>query len=112
MQKYLDIIEMTGENNPHAHEGYLHNSKRGAGYLFNEKAVANFLVRNNLAYLVRAHEVPTFGFTHHFRNLCTTVFSCSHYCNSDNEASVILVDENRLRVVRIDTRNNASATDP
>lgn len=113
MQQYLDIMEWTDLTsvNAFAQDGYLYNSKRGAAYLFNERAATSFLSRNGLSHMIRAHEVPPFGFTHHFTNLCTTVFSCSHYCNYDNEASVILVDCNRIRAIRIDTRNNAPATD-
>ena len=61
--------------------------------------------------MIRAHEVPSFGFTNHFTNLCTTVFSCSHYCQNENEAAVILVAHNQIRAIRIDTHNNAPATD-
>ncbi|KAI2803666.1 hypothetical protein RDWZM_001607 [Blomia tropicalis] len=111
MQQYLDYIELNDVSNELAQEGYLPNQKRGAAFLFNERAAKNFLSRNGLSHMIRAHEVPPFGFTHHFENLCTTVFSCSHYCSNDNEAACILVHENRIRAIRIDTHNNAPATD-
>lgn len=111
IQHYLDIIELNDVNNDFSHEGYVYNQKRGASYLFNERAAISFLNRNGLSHIIRAHEVPPFGFAHHFKNLCTTVFSCSHYCSYDNESACILVDNERIRVIRLDTHNNAPATD-
>lgn len=89
---------------------YLPNKKRGTAFLFNEFAVGHFLERNHLQYVVRAHEVPAEGFRFHFGRLCTTIFSCSHYCKNDNEAAVVLIpQEARMRVIRIDTMANACA---
>lgn len=83
MQQFLDIIDLTDVPTvaEFAQEGYVYNSKRNAAFLFNERAAIAFLERNELSHILRGHEVPTFGFTHHFTNLCTTVFSCSHYCS-------------------------------
>ena len=112
LQQYLDLMEWNDvASDSVAQQGYVYNQKRGAAYLFNERAASTFLYNNGLSHMIRAHEVPPAGFTHHFNNLCTTVFSCSHYCNYDNEAACILLDNNRIRAVRIDTQNNAPATD-
>lgn len=111
MQQYLDIMEMTDIHDEFAQRGFVFNQKRGASYLFNERAAVEFLTRNNLSHIIRAHEVPPTGYAQHFNNLCTTVFSCSHYCNHDNEAAVIMIANNRIRAIRIDTQNNSSATD-
>ena len=43
--------------------------------------------------------------TFHFGDRCTTVFSCSHY-QGDNQCAVLFVDQERIRVIRIDTFNN------
>ena len=32
-----------------------------------------------------------------------TVFSSSKYCNGSNEAACVLADNNRLRLIRLDT---------
>lgn len=89
---------------------YLPNRKRGTSYLFNEYAVLAFLRFNQLQFIVRAHEVPADGFKFNFGRLCTTVFSCSHYCRNENECAVLLIEpEARIRVIRIDTSGNHAA---
>lgn len=110
-QQFLDILEVTDDDGVLSKEGFLYNAKRGAAYLFNERAAMRFFRKNHLSHMIRGHEVPPYGFAHHFNNLCTTVFSCSHYCNYDNEAACIMVDESGIRVIRLDTHNNAPATD-
>lgn len=59
MQQYLDIMEYSDSVGQHeyAKQGYLYNSKRGAAYLFNERAATDFLNRNHLSHIIRAHEV-------------------------------------------------------
>ena len=90
---------------------YLPNIKRGTSYVFNEYAASAFLKVNRLKYIIRAHEVPASGYKFNFGTLCTTVFSCSHYCGADNECAVVYIDrDGRLRIVRIDTSNNSPAT--
>jgi hypothetical protein len=66
---------------------------------------------NGLSHVVRAPEVPTNGFFFHFDKKCATIFSCSHYCGNNNDCAVLFVDREQIRVVRVDTSNNASATD-
>ena len=44
----------------------------------------------------------------HFR---LNIFSTSHYCGNSNECGFILADNHRLRVIVLDTANNASATE-
>jgi hypothetical protein len=91
--------------------GFLKNNKRGTSFFYGEEAANNFLNSNGLTHIIRAHEVPANGFTFHFGNKCTTIFSCSHYCGNNNEAACVHVDSDKLRIVRLDTVNNAPATD-
>ena len=91
--------------------GFINNAKRGTAYLFNDVAAQNFLAANQLSYIVRAHEVPQQGFDFHFGNKCATIFSCSHYCGNKNLCACILVDTPTMRIIRLDTFNNAPATD-
>jgi len=91
--------------------GFLPNKKRGTAWFFNAAALNAFLAANGLSHLVRAHEVPTYGFCFHFGLKCTTIFSCSHYCFNNNECAVMLVNRDQMRMLRIDTANNESATD-
>src|SRR5699024_7280777 len=89
---------------------YLHNKKRGTAYVYNEYAILRFLRANRLQYVIRAHEVPADGFKFDLGMLCTTIFSCSHYCGNANEAAVLFIDRDaRMRLIRIDTSNNKAA---
>lgn len=95
---------------PSFREGYLFNAVRGTAFLFNEVAVDNFLKTNGLTHVIRAHEVPANNFQFHFDTKCCTIFSCSHYCGNDNECVLILCDNERIRIIELDTTNNAPAT--
>ena len=69
--------------------------------------VALYHLQNGLTHIIRAHEVPLNGFTFHFGEQCATIFSCSHY-QGDNKCAVIFVDQERIRVLRIDTEDNGA----
>lgn len=43
----------------------------------------------------------------HNRKLLT-VFSSSHYCNGSNEAACVLMDDKKLRMIRLDTTGGNS----
>ncbi|XP_054159498.1 uncharacterized protein LOC128957716 [Oppia nitens] len=109
-QVYIEAAELQNIK-PESAKGFLPNQKRGTAYLFAEEAANNFLQHNGLTHIVRAHEVPAKGFTFHFGQKCTTIFSSSHYCGNNNEAAVIHVDNEKLRIVRLDTVNNAPASE-
>ena len=109
-QQFLELAcLMNGVEDPR--EGFLPNRKRGTAFVFNEDAATKFLKNNGLTHIVRAHEVPTNGFFFHFDKKCATVFSSSHYCGNNNECAVMLVEGDSIRIIRIDTANNQSATD-
>eukprot|EP00941_MAST-03F_sp_MAST-3F-sp1_P002860 g2860.t1 len=65
------------------------NSKRNTSYFFPEKALEQFLEQNNLAMIVRAHQVQMAGVAAHMRRgkernglpMCMTVFSAPNYCD-------------------------------
>ncbi|KAF7491171.1 Serine/threonine-protein phosphatase BSL1 [Sarcoptes scabiei] len=92
-------------------DGFLPNRKRGTAFVFNEEAATKFLKHNGLTHIIRAHEVPSSGFFFHFDKKCATIFSSSHYCGNNNECAIVLVEGDTIRIVRIDTTNNKSATD-
>lgn len=66
-------------------EDFLPN-KRGCGYYFSEKALEEFLNRNNLQFIIRSHEEQLMGFEWTFapNNNCLTIFSNSDYCGHNN----------------------------
>ncbi|KPM08795.1 Calcineurin-like protein phosphoesterase [Sarcoptes scabiei] len=110
MQQFLEIADLLNFDAKKS-DGFIKNTKRGTAFLFNEIGLNHFLRKNGLTHVIRAHEVPPLGYTFHFGDKCATIFSCSHYCGNDNECACVLVDTQRIRVIHLDTVNNASATD-
>ena len=42
--------------------GFVSNFRRGTGHMFSPSALDNFLARNGLSHVIRAHEVKEAGF--------------------------------------------------
>ncbi len=45
-----------------AREGFVDNWRRGTGHMFSDRALDDFLRRNGLSHVIRAHEVKQAGF--------------------------------------------------
>uniref|UniRef100_A0A6G1S6C2 Serine/threonine-protein phosphatase n=1 Tax=Aceria tosichella TaxID=561515 RepID=A0A6G1S6C2_9ACAR len=84
-------------------QGYLPNTKRGTAFFFSEEAVKRFLHLNNLSHIIRAHECVPPGYALHCNGKVITIFSSSHYCGATNDAACILVEREKLRIIRLDT---------
>ena len=104
-----------------ANAGFFNNTRRSTGNYFTSEALMTFLEKNNLSYVIRAHEVQQVGFKVCLKKFSIffdsnvsilqvqlsgrllTVFSSSHYCGGTNEAATVLVDSAKLRLIRLDT---------
>ncbi|XP_027202009.2 uncharacterized protein LOC113795966 [Dermatophagoides pteronyssinus] len=82
-------------------KGFCRNFKRGTGYLFSENAVKNFLRKNAIDFIIRAHEVFTDGFNFNSQGKVITIFSSSGYSIPSNKASILLISNNKIRIIRI-----------
>ena len=95
-------MRQSGSNAPKV-PGFLPNTKRGTAFYFSDEALTKFLSTNQLSHVIRAHEVIPNGYAFHMGGKCITIFSSSRYCGGLNEAAVILVNDEKIRVVKIDT---------
>lgn len=84
-------------------QGYLPNTKRGTAFFFSEEAVKRFLHLNNMSHIIRAHECVPPGYSLHCNGKVITIFSSSHYCGATNDAACILVEREKIRIIRLDT---------
>lgn len=84
-------------------QGYLPNTKRGTAFFFSEEAVKRFLHLNNMTHVIRAHECVPPGYALHCNGRVITIFSSSHYCGATNDAACILVEREKIRIIRLDT---------
>ncbi|KAJ6221643.1 hypothetical protein RDWZM_000188 [Blomia tropicalis] len=100
-----EFDEVKSSTPPTCPPGFVANLKRGTAYYFAEEAVNTFMSVNGLTHIVRAHEVQPSGFNLMCGGRVITVFSCSQYCGMMNEAAVLLVDSNKIRIIKIDTRD-------
>lgn len=90
----LDDIRMIDRRQEVPHEGAMSDmmwsdpddikgwssSPRGAGYLFGDNVVEEFLNKNGLKYIVRAHQLVMEGYKIHFDEKVITVWSAPNYC--------------------------------
>lgn len=74
-------------------------STRGAGYLFGPSVLREFMHRNHLTFVARAHQLVQEGYRYYFdEKLLCTVWSAPNYCyRCNNLASVLQINEDRSR---------------
>lgn len=70
---------------------------RGVSVTFNAAIVENFLKRNDLDLICRAHQVVEDGYEFFANRQLVTVFSAPNYCGEfDNSGAMMSVDENLI----------------
>lgn len=76
-------------------EGWFTENQRGRGHSFNGAATVNFLKKNSLKRIIRAHQCVKNGTEEHFNQKCITVFSASSYCKPmSNRSGLIKIFQN------------------
>jgi len=69
-------------------------SARGAGYTFGPDISEQFLSRNGLTMICRAHQLVMSGYSWSHDKNVVTIFSAPNYCyRSGNQAAIMMLDE-------------------
>ncbi|EJD43398.1 Metallo-dependent phosphatase [Auricularia subglabra TFB-10046 SS5] len=86
-------------------ESFLHNHVRGCSYFFTYRAACQFLDRNQLLSIIRAHEAQDAGYRMYSKTKTTgfpsvmTVFSAPNYLDVyNNKAAVIKYESNVMNI--------------
>lgn len=70
-------------------------SERGVSYVFGGDVVTNFLKKNDLDLICRAHQVVEDGYEFFNKRQLVTVFSAPNYCGEfNNSGSMMSIDDN------------------
>ncbi|KAI0244041.1 phosphoprotein phosphatase PP4 catalytic subunit, partial [Massospora cicadina] len=112
----LDQIRMIDRKQEVPHEGAMcdllwsdpenidtyQTSPRGAGFLFGSIATQEFLHKNDLQLIARAHQLVMEGYKTHFKDTVVTVWSAPNYCyRCGNRAAILELDEYLNRNYRL-----------
>ncbi|XP_034487814.1 serine/threonine-protein phosphatase 2B catalytic subunit 1 isoform X2 [Drosophila innubila] len=101
---WSDPLEDFG--NEKSNEFFTHNSVRGCSYFFSYSACCEFLQKNNLLSIVRAHEAQDAGYRMYRKNQVTgfpsliTIFSAPNYLDVYNNKAAVLKYENNVMNIR------------
>ncbi|KAJ7166099.1 Metallo-dependent phosphatase-like protein [Mycena filopes] len=84
---------------------FLHNHLRNVSYFFTYRIVCNFLARNNLLSIIRAHEVQNSGYRMYRKTKkglpsVITIFSAPNYLDLQKNKAAIIMYENKNLTIR------------
>jgi serine/threonine-protein phosphatase 2B catalytic subunit len=85
---------------------FVHNHVRGCSYFFSYPAACNFLEKNNLLSVIRAHEAQDAGYRMYRKTRTTgfpsvmTIFSAPNYLDVYNNKAAVLKYENNVMNIR------------
>jgi serine/threonine-protein phosphatase 2B catalytic subunit len=80
------------------------NETRGCSWFFGKEAVSNFIKKNSLYTIIRAHEVQVDGFKMHTWGadafpMVLTIFSAPNYVSQyNNKGAVVIFENNTLQI--------------
>ncbi|CAF4651440.1 unnamed protein product [Rotaria sp. Silwood1] len=84
---------------------YLPNTARGCSYFYTYAAINEFLIRNQILSVIRAHEAQDLGFRMYKKSSNTefpsliTIFSAPNYCDVyENKAAIIKYENNIINI--------------
>ncbi|KAF8632056.1 hypothetical protein AX15_002078 [Amanita polypyramis BW_CC] len=87
-------------------ENFVHNHVRGCSYFFTYQAACQFLERNNLLSIIRAHEAQDAGYRMYRKTRATgfpsvmTIFSAPNYLDVYNNKAAVLKYESNIMNIR------------
>lgn len=101
---WADPLEEFGQEK--TGEYFVHNHVRGCSYFFSYPAACNFLEKNNLLSVIRAHEAQDAGYRMYRKTRSTgfpsvmTIFSAPNYLDVYNNKAAVLKYENNVMNIR------------
>ncbi|RYP13966.1 hypothetical protein DL767_010488 [Monosporascus sp. MG133] len=101
---WADPLEDFGQEK--TNEFFMHNHVRGCSYFFSYPAACNFLEKNNLLSVIRAHEAQDAGYRMYRKTRTTgfpsvmTIFSAPNYLDVYNNKAAVLKYENNVMNIR------------
>ena len=101
---WADPLEEFGQEK--TNEFFIHNHVRGCSYFFSYAAACNFLEKNNLLSIIRAHEAQDAGYRMYRKTMTTgfpsvmTIFSAPNYLDVYNNKAAVLKYENNVMNIR------------
>ncbi|WFD08541.1 protein-serine/threonine phosphatase [Malassezia vespertilionis] len=101
---WADPLEEFGQEK--TNENFVHNHVRGCSYFFTYNAACQFLERNNLLSIIRAHEAQDAGYRMYRKTNSTgfpsvmTIFSAPNYLDVYNNKAAVLKYENNVMNIR------------
>ncbi|KAF9003339.1 Metallo-dependent phosphatase-like protein [Cyathus striatus] len=101
---WADPVEDFGTEK--TNESFVHNHVRGCSYFFTYQAACQFLERNNLLSIIRAHEAQDAGYRMYRKTKTTgfpsvmTIFSAPNYLDVYNNKAAVLKYESNVMNIR------------
>ncbi len=98
-----DILLQLLWNDPHPYiSAFKHNFSRGCFYYYGNEAIDNFLVKNNLEFLIRAHQYFFEGYKYFFNRKVLSIFSANNYGGRGNIGAIAKLKNNNIEIISLE----------